>query len=90
MNTVAKEGMNMVLTLRKTRGVISNLFVGAGIAYAVSKEKYSHIPIPIFFPSAYVGYTIYKNKELIYTSLLEEIRNTQHILDSQDHSRRHS
>lgn len=85
-----KNMLEIGVRLQKTRGIISNIFMGAGIAYAISREKYSHIAIPILFPSAYVGYNVYKNRELIYTSVKEEIRSNKHILDSRECCRQHS
>lgn len=93
LNQIAKEGANMMITLRRTRGVISNLFVGAGIAYAISKEKYSHVPIPIFFPSAYVGYQLYKNRSTVYENTINavgEIKNSLQIEEKKESRRRHS
>ena len=44
-------------------GTLRNLFAGAGLCYAVQNKKYEEIPLTLFFPSVYVGYHVYKNKE---------------------------
>jgi hypothetical protein len=43
-------------------GSLRNVLLGAGIAYAIEKEQYTHIPIVFVFPSVYAGYQLYKNK----------------------------
>lgn len=50
---------------RNRRGVISNLFMGAGLCYAMDQKKFSHIPLVLMFPSAYTGYHIYQNTKNI-------------------------
>ena len=42
-----------------------NLMAGAGIAYALEKEKPAQIPLAIFVPSIYAGYHAYKNREAV-------------------------
>ncbi len=44
---------------------MTNLFRGIGIAYCIEKEKYMHLPITLMFPSIYLGYQIFTNKEYI-------------------------
>ena len=45
---------------------VSYLFMGAGYAYTVqNNQPYWHIPILFLFPSGYVGYNVYKNKDQI-------------------------
>jgi hypothetical protein len=36
---------------------------GAGLSYAIEKEKYTEVPLTIFFPSMYAGYHLFKNKD---------------------------
>ena len=40
------------------------VFIGIGLAHAIEKEKYSHLPIALFFPGIYVGYQSYKNRHI--------------------------
>lgn len=42
-----------------------NILAGAGMAWAVQKEYYSHIPLAFLTPSIYAGYHGYQNKEAI-------------------------
>ncbi len=44
---------------------MTNLFRGIGIAYCIEKEKYMHLPITWMFPSIYLGYQIFTNKDYI-------------------------
>ena len=46
-------------------GTTRNLFLGSGLAYAVQKEDYLHIPVIVLFPSVYVGYHSYMNKDIM-------------------------
>ncbi len=39
-----------------------NVLCGLGLAYAISNEKYIHIPLTVIVPSAYVGYQGYMNR----------------------------
>lgn len=50
-------------TNRSTRGVVSNIFVGAGLAYAMERKAYRELPLPILFPSAYAGYHLWKYRQ---------------------------
>ncbi len=44
---------------------ITNLFRGIGIAYCIEKEKHMHFPITWIFPSIYLGYQMFSNKDYI-------------------------
>jgi hypothetical protein len=52
-------------------GSTRNILLGSGLCYAIEKKEYSHIPIIILFPSIYVGYNLYDNKEKV----LKWVRN---------------
>lgn len=61
--------MNSLITAAQTPAVrvllfgpVRNILAGAGIAYAIEKEKYWHLPITFFVPSIYAGYHTYKNR----------------------------
>ena len=43
-------------------GPLRNILAGAGIAYAIEKEKYWQLPITFVVPSIYAGYHGYKNR----------------------------
>jgi hypothetical protein len=57
--------MNNTITTHYIFGTTRNILLGAGISYAFSKHKYTHIPIIFLFPSIYAGYHIYENKEAV-------------------------
>ncbi len=50
---------------------------GAGLAYAISNEKYIHIPLTVIVPSAYAGYQAYKNRNEIAAWFKTNVRPTQ-------------
>ena len=54
-----------VISLHKF-GVARSLLLGSGLAYAIEKEQYMHLPIVIVFPTVYAGYHLYKNKEQLF------------------------
>ena len=43
-------------------GTTRNILAGGGICYALQNENYVEVPLPLFFPSIYAGYHLYKNK----------------------------
>jgi hypothetical protein len=48
-----------------------NILLGAGMAFAIDQEKYSHIPVCIVFPSIYGGYQTYTNRRNILNFVKE-------------------
>lgn len=46
-------------------GPVRNILLGSGLCYAIENKFYLHIPVIFFFPSIYVGYHTYKNKDNI-------------------------
>jgi hypothetical protein len=44
-------------------GPARNILLGTGLCYSVKNEYYSHIPLIVLFPSIYVGYHLYENKD---------------------------
>ena len=40
-----------------------SVLLGAGICYAISEEKYHHVPVAFFIPSVYTGYQLYKHRD---------------------------
>jgi hypothetical protein len=44
-------------------GSIRNVFLGAGLCYAVQNERYTHLPVIFLVPSIYAGYNLYENKD---------------------------
>jgi hypothetical protein len=71
MNRVAP-----VITQIQHFGAARNVLLGAGLAYAISEEKYTHTPVAFIFPSIYVGYQTYKNREAIANFAVSSIRKT--------------
>jgi len=55
---------NQVIT-HYVHGFSRNLILGAGLAYTVQNQNYSHIPLIILFPSIYAGYNLYENKDKV-------------------------
>ena len=54
-------------------GVLSSFLLGVGLSYCVETEKYSHIPLVLLFPTPYLGYHIFKNKDIIEQNLKKRI-----------------
>lgn len=44
---------------------VRNVMMGAGMAYAIEKEKFWHLPFVFLIPSPYAGYQAYKNRSSI-------------------------
>jgi len=55
--------INQTLSNAKPLGTISSFLLGSGLCYTIQNQKYWHIPLVLFFPTAYTGYQIYKNKD---------------------------
>ena len=53
------------------------VFIGIGLSHAIEKEKYSHLPIALFFPGIYVGYQSYKNRHIFMREYEKEVRTTK-------------
>jgi len=45
--------------------ITRSIFCGAGLAYSIENENYSHIPLVFFFPITYGAYHIFKNRNNI-------------------------
>ena len=44
-------------------GSFRNVFLGAGLCYAIEQENYSHLPLICIVPSIYSGYHLFKKRE---------------------------
>ena len=71
--------MNFVTATQRLRAAVTNeipssfnavhytafrsVLLGAGFCYAISEEKYHHLPVAFLIPSAYAGYQMYKHKD---------------------------
>ena len=53
------------------------VFIGIGLSHAIEKEKYSHLPIALFFPGIYIGYQSYKNRHIFISEYEKEVRTTK-------------
>ena len=51
-----------------------NILAGAGMAWAVQKEYYSHIPLAFFAPSVYAGYHVFNNKEELIAYVKSQLK----------------
>jgi len=56
-------------------GPTRNILLGAGLCYAIKQEYYLHIPLIVVFPSVYVGYHMYENKEQLI-KLAKELKKS--------------
>lgn len=61
---------------------ISALFAGAGMYYSIEEKKYYKIPIACIFPSAFVGYHLYKHREDLYTNKITRGLLKEHFYSS--------
>jgi hypothetical protein len=52
-------------------GTWRNVFLGAGLSYALQREEYTHVPLIIIFPSVYVGYHAHRNKDVLLDWIIE-------------------
>lgn len=69
--------------------MINTFFMGIGFCYSIENKEYYDLPAVIIFPTAYMGYIMYKNKDnliqiyenhiRLFVGLFVEIINT--ILD---------
>jgi len=55
--------INQAITRAAPHGTVSSILFGSGLCYSIQNEKYWHIPCVLFFPAAYTGYQMYKNKD---------------------------
>ena len=46
-------------------GTPRNILLGAGLHYAVEREKYTDIPFIVLFPSIYAGYHAHRNRDSV-------------------------
>lgn len=42
-----------------------NILLGAGLCFAIENKNYWEVPVAIIFPSIYVGYQSFKNRDNI-------------------------
>ncbi len=55
----------------KVYSYVSNLLKGIGIAHCIDTKEYLQLPIPILFPSIFIGYKMYKYKNDIKKFILD-------------------
>ena len=55
-------------------GSTRNILAGAGLCYAIQREKYVEVPLTIIFPSIYAGYHLFKNKDDL-VNFIREFKN---------------
>jgi len=48
---------------------LKNIILGTGLAYALSEQKYIHLPAVVICPSIYAGYQCYANRDRIVKCL---------------------
>ncbi len=51
---------------------VSNLFRGIGTAHCIDTKEYFQLPLPILFPSMFIGYKMYKYKNDIKKFILDK------------------
>jgi len=64
---ISSEGVKYITQIYG--GSLRNLFLGAGICYAIERKEYEHIPLIYLFPSIYSGYHLFKRREEVKTWL---------------------
>ena len=64
INSVKKLAIAFDTTL-SVRTYLTNLEMGAGIAYTLEEGKYWETPLALIFPSIYIGYKIYDKRNAI-------------------------
>jgi hypothetical protein len=52
---------------------LRNLFCGIGLGYAFQNKYYLHVPLIVIFPTPYIGYQSYKNRDNIINYVKEII-----------------
>ena len=57
--------INQIIPRLVPIGIVSSFLLGSGLCYSIQTEKYWHIPVVLLFPTAYSGYQVYKNKNII-------------------------
>jgi hypothetical protein len=67
--------INQAITRVAPHGTISSFLLGSGLFYSIKNEKYMHIPCVLFFPVAYTGYQMYKNKDDVIIPYLSKTKN---------------
>jgi hypothetical protein len=60
--------INQAITRVPPHGILSSFLLGSGLSYSVQSKNYSHIPLVLFFPTAYTGYHVFREGYTIYTS----------------------
>jgi hypothetical protein len=50
---------------------VTNLFRGFGIAHCIDTKEYIQLPLPILFPSIFIGYKAYTYKNDIKKFILD-------------------
>jgi len=46
-------------------GTLRNVLIGSGVAYAIEREEYHHIPLIFIVPSIYSGYHLFTKREAV-------------------------
>jgi hypothetical protein len=67
--------INQAITRAAPYGTVNSFLFGCGLCYSIQNEKYWHIPLVLFFPAAYTGYQIYKNKDDVLIPYLSKAKN---------------
>jgi len=71
MNRLNSEIVNKLVTNNNHYifGTTRNLFLGAGLCFAIENKKYWEAPVVFIFPSIYVGYQSFKNRDIIIENI---------------------
>jgi len=62
-----KAGEGVKYMVQTYGGSLRSVFLGAGLAYAIERKDYEHIPLIFLFPSVYSGYHLFKKREEVKT-----------------------
>ncbi len=74
MASVSAAGPMTASFTHYVHGSMRSFLGGAGLCYAINKREYLHVPLVIIFPSAYVGYHLFKNKDSAAEWVLSGLR----------------
>lgn len=71
MNRLNSEIVNKLVTNNNHYifGTTRNILLGAGLCFAIENKKYWETPVVFIFPSIYVGYQSFKNRDYIISNI---------------------
>jgi hypothetical protein len=85
MNRINSEVVTKLITNNNHYffGTSRNILLGAGLCFAIENKKYWEVPVVFIFPSIYIGYQSFKNRDIIiqnikrYNNMIPLSRSTE-------------